>query len=142
MSLHETPMTRWYWRKVGGTLVEEFPAVPPGKGRGQRLIDGIIIRGGRRKIARADQVSLEGKDIIVIQTKAARLGMYLMGQAFFSARLMERFRPRSIVSVALVRESDSVLEPLFQEYPNMKVVVCPASRGLTSRSPRRAKARG
>ena len=133
MSFHETPMTRWYWRQVGGTLVEEFPAITGAGGRGQRLIDGIIIRRGKQRIARADEVSLKGKDIIVVQTKAERLGMYLMGQAFFSARLMERFKPRSIVSVALVRESDTVLGPLFEEYPNMKVVVCPANRGLTRR---------
>ena len=27
MSKHETPMTRWYWQQIGGTLVEEFVAV-------------------------------------------------------------------------------------------------------------------
>ena len=27
MSKHETPLTRKYWRSVGGTLIEEFPAV-------------------------------------------------------------------------------------------------------------------
>jgi len=27
MSKHETPMTRWYWQQVGGTLIEEFRAV-------------------------------------------------------------------------------------------------------------------
>jgi hypothetical protein len=26
MSKHETPMTRWYWQQVGGTLIEEFVA--------------------------------------------------------------------------------------------------------------------
>jgi hypothetical protein len=32
MSKHETPMTRWYWRQVGGTLIEEFVAVEKGPG--------------------------------------------------------------------------------------------------------------
>jgi hypothetical protein len=27
MSKLETPMTRWYWHQVGGTLIEEFCAV-------------------------------------------------------------------------------------------------------------------
>ena len=39
MSKRETPMTRWYWRQVGGTLCEEFLAVPGSKTAGQRLLD-------------------------------------------------------------------------------------------------------
>jgi hypothetical protein len=39
---------------------------------------------------------------VIVQTKANRLGMYLLGQAFFSAQLMRRFHPRSVESVALV----------------------------------------
>jgi hypothetical protein len=134
-------MTRWYWRKVGGTLIEEFPAVTRGPGRAQRLIDGIIVRGGRHRIVSATEVELEGRDIIVVQAKAERLGMYLMGQAFFSAQLMKRFKPRSITSVALVRESDSVLGPLLEAYANMKIVVCPANIGRTSRSTPRSSSR-
>ena len=72
---------------------------------------------------------MEGKDIIVIQTKASRLGMYLMGQAFFSARGFSRInKPRSIVAVALCSRDDAVLRPLFEHYPNMHVVVCPLGR--------------
>ena len=32
MSKHETPMTRWFWQQVGGTLIEEFCAVRKGAG--------------------------------------------------------------------------------------------------------------
>jgi hypothetical protein len=42
--------------------------------------------------------------------------MYLMGQAFFSAQLMQAFKPRSVESVALVAKDDSVLRPLFVKY--------------------------
>jgi hypothetical protein len=35
MSKRETPMALWYWEQIGGTLVEEFPAVPP---KGDRRI--------------------------------------------------------------------------------------------------------
>jgi hypothetical protein len=101
MSKHETPMTRWYWQQVGGTLIEEFVAVKGNVTFGRRVLDGIIIRDGACRIACQSEVSLEGKDIIVIQTKASRLGMYLIGQAFFSAQLIQRYRPRSVVSVAL-----------------------------------------
>jgi len=125
MSKLETWMTRWYWSTVGGTLIEEFPAVMRGPNNEPRLIDGIIIRNGENRIAKWSEVSLEGKDIIVVQTKAYRLGMYLMGQAFFSAHLMQRFKPNSIVSVALCSKDDSVLRPIFESYQNMRVVVCP-----------------
>ncbi len=51
--------------------------------------------------------------------------MYLMGQAFFSAQLIEKFNPRSILSVALCTQDDKVLRPLFEQYPGMKVVIYP-----------------
>jgi hypothetical protein len=113
MSKHETPMTHWYWQQVGGTLIEEFVAVKGSATCGRRVLDGVIIRDGQCTIARQSEVSLEGKDIIVIQTKASRLGMYLMGQAFFSAQLIQRYKPRSVVSVALCGQDDAVLRPLF-----------------------------
>ena len=127
MSKLETPLTRAYWEKVSGTLIEEFYAVQSSPTCGKRIIDGVIIRGGETRIAHASEVSLEGKDIIVVQTKAGRLGMYLMGQAFFSAELMKRFKPKSILSVALCLKDDSVLRPIFESYPNMKVEIisCP-----------------
>jgi hypothetical protein len=127
MSKHETPMTRWYWLQVGGTLIEEFVAVKGTATCGRRVLDGVIIKGGEFRIAHQAEVSLEGKDIIVIQTKASRLGMYLMGQAFFSAQLIQRYHPRSAVSVALCGQDDAVLRPLFEQYPHMKVVVCSLS---------------
>jgi hypothetical protein len=49
-----------------------FPAVRRRKDRGQRLIDGIILPKGEHKIGYRKDVSLEGKDIIVVQTKRGR----------------------------------------------------------------------
>jgi hypothetical protein len=61
-------------------LLEEYCVVRPRPGVGQRLVDGIIIRGGDHKIApRADHESLDGHDLIVVHTKASRLSMYLLG---------------------------------------------------------------
>ena len=125
MSKHETPMTRWYWRQVGGTLVEEFLVVKRTQSNGQRLIDGVIIPEGEERIAKSDEVDLTGKDIIIVQAKAKRLGMYLMGQALFSKQLIAKFNPRSIRSVALCTQSDSVLAPLLESHAGMEVVVCP-----------------
>jgi hypothetical protein len=115
MSKHETPLTRRYWEEVGGTLIEEFPAVLRGSGNAQRLLDGVIIVGESTRVARSSEVSIKGKDIIVLQTKANRLGMNLMGQAIVSKKLMERFEPKSIRSIAICSEGDSVLELYLAE---------------------------
>jgi len=114
MSKLETPLTRRYWTEIGGTLIEEFPAVRRGQGRGQRLIDAVIIPDGPFDRKKSNQVDIFGKDIIVVQTKVNRLGMYLMGQAVFSPKLMERFNPSSIRSVAICTRNDDVLEPLLK----------------------------
>ena len=124
MSKLGTPMTRWYWKQVGGTLIEEFRAVKRTKTCGQRLIDGVILPNGPHEIADRRDVELEGRDIIVVQTKRGRLGMYLMGQALFSRELMERFDPRSIRSVALCEAHDSVLSPLLEKH-GIEIVLYP-----------------
>ena len=118
-------MTRWYWQQVGGTLIEEFCAVSRGQDCSNRVIDGVIIKGEEFRIARKAEIDISGKDIVVVQTKASRLGMSLMGQAFFSAQLLKRFEPRSIESVALVAKDDAVLRLLFEQYEGMRVVICP-----------------
>ncbi len=123
MSKRETPMTLRYWEKVGGTIVEEFSAIPRGQDHGARILDAVIIPDGPKMRAKKSEVEIEGKDIIVVQTKAKRLGMYLMGQVVFSAELMKRYNPRSIKSVALCKKGDSVLEPLLEAYENVEVVI-------------------
>lgn len=125
MSKHETPMTRWYWRQEGGTLIEEFEVVKRTNENSRRVLDGVIIKNAEFRIAKQSEVSLEGKDIIVIQTKASRLGMYLMGQAFFSRQLIMNFKPKSVKSVALCNRDDAVLRPILEQYEGMEVVVYP-----------------
>ena len=101
---------------MGGALIEEFPAVLRTQESAQRLLDGVIVLGENRAIVKHSDMDIRGKDIIVIQTKASRLGMNLMGQAINSAKLMERFEPRSIRSVAICNAGDKVLEALLPEY--------------------------
>ncbi len=126
MSKLETPMIRKYWEHVGGTLIEEFLAVPRSQNVGQRLIDAVIIPAGQKKISKWNEVSIDGQDVICVQAKASRLGMYLMGQALFSAELLRhRFNTKSVLSVALCSRDDAVLRPLFEAYVNMKVVIIP-----------------
>jgi len=125
MSKHETPMTRWYWEQIGGTLIEEFPVVRHGKDCSGRWIDGVILPDGERRIARVSEVSLKGQRVIAVQAKDRRLGMGLLGQALFSARLLRKFEPASIESVALCRVVDRALADLMCEFPEVKVVLCP-----------------
>lgn len=96
-------------------------------------MDGVIIRGGETKIASQDEVTIEGKDIIIVQAKAKRLGMSLLGQAFFSTYLMRSFKPRSIESVALCLKDDAKLRPLLEQFQECKVVVVPTHIALSAR---------
>jgi len=69
-------------------------------------------------------VDITGERIILVQTKAGRLGMYLMGPTLFSAELVRaRFRPAAIESVALCAKDDEVLRPLLEKHDGCKVVV-------------------
>jgi hypothetical protein len=125
MSKLETPMTRWYWQQVGGTLIEEFCAVRRSKSCEVRRIDRVIIKGAEFRIAQQSEVSVESKDIIVVQAKFNRLGMYLMGQAFFSAQLMQRFTHTQSSQLRWLPKTMMCCGPLFEQYPGMHVVVYP-----------------
>ena len=131
MSKRETPLTRQFWEIVGGTLIEEFPAVRAFETCGKRCIDAVILPALEKRIAKPRDVRIEGQDIIVVQAKARRLGMALMGRTLFSAELMKAFKPRSIHSVALCTRDDAVLRPLLEKYPGMQVVVMPGPRAAS-----------
>ncbi len=69
---------------------------------------------------------MDDQDVILVQTKKGRLGMYTMGQALFSKELMERnYSPRTVQSVALVEEYDDVLGPMLEAHDGLAVVVAP-----------------
>ena len=65
---------------LGGTLVEEFPAVRRTTSCGKRFLDAAILLNKKTYTAHWRDVSLKGEDMIVVQAKAMRLGMYLMGR--------------------------------------------------------------
>lgn len=124
MSVTEHELVEEYWHRVGGQLIEEFIAVRRGNENGHRRIDAVIIKDKEKeRLDSHSTVPLEGEDVIVVQCKTKRLGMYLMGQAYFSMHLIERHNPASIQSVAVCTETDSVLGPIFESYPNCEVVV-------------------
>ena len=124
MSKHETWRTRKYWEQSGGLLIEEFLAIKSNKAKStaKRLIDGVIVLGEPKNIQSGGNFDFTGKDIIVIQTKASRLGMYLMGQAFFSKELMKRYNPKSIKTVAICGKNDSEMHNLCTQF-SVEVVV-------------------
>ncbi len=127
MSLHETWRTRQYWKQIGdGLLIEEFLAIPSSRVKevGKRLIDGVIVLGEKPRIQTGGNFNLKGRDIIVVQTKKTRLGMYLMGQAYFSREIMKRFEPNSIRTVAICGKKDLEMEKICEEH-DIEVVVIP-----------------
>jgi hypothetical protein len=136
MSKHETPMTEWYWRTHNegkGLLIREFPAVEGGKGRaqGKRHIDGVIICGkknGNRKGRKGDQAKVEGKKVIVIQSKAKRLGMYLIGQTIVSRELMKALGAKVVLSVAVHRKDDPVMRKVLESFRKCQAVFYPGNK--------------
>ena len=128
MSKHETPLTRRYWKEIGGTLIEEFEAVSLRRNpyQARRNIDGVVVLDGPHEIRKAHEVEIENYDIVVIQTKSSEkgytLGMCLLGQALFSRHLMEGFGPKSIRVVAICTKGDVVMEALAEKY-EIEVVV-------------------
>lgn len=122
MSKHETWRTREYWERVGGLLIEEFLVVKGSNEQGKRRLDGVIVLGKEKAVQTGGTYDLEGEDVILIQTKRGRLGMYLLGQAYFSKFLVEIFKPKSIKSVAICGKGDVIMEQLAKEH-DVEVVV-------------------
>ncbi len=132
MSLHETPLTVGYWQALGeGTLYEEFPVVKAQRGvRQRRVVDGLVVLGtpacrvpegpaGRSAHAAAD---LDGRNVVVIQTKATRLNPHVFGQALLSMDLIrQRWSPRSLRSALICVRDDAELVPIVGRYPELEV---------------------
>lgn len=122
MSQKETWRTRKFWSSVGGLLIEEFLAVRGNKTTGRRPIDGVIVLNAEKAIHHDISYNIEGKDVIIIQTKNDRIGMYLLGQAYFSQFLIQKFKPKSIRNVAICGNYDDVIGELAKDH-DIEVVV-------------------
>jgi len=122
MSKHETWRTQKYWEQTGGLLIKEFVAVTGTKTQGRRPIDGVIVLNEDKGIHKGGTYNIEGKDVIIIQTKSGRIGMYLLGQAYFSKFLIERHKPRSVKCVAICGKTDAIMEELAHKH-NIEIVV-------------------
>lgn len=137
MSKRETPMTEAFWQGYArGAYIPEYCLVRPTSHCGVRLVDALILPDEPHHRARfQDYTSLAGRNVIVVQTKAARMGMYLMGQAVFSARLAMELGAKRVRSILLCARSDSVLLPLLREFPEVEVWICDKnSPGICTRA--------
>ncbi len=122
MSKHETWRTRQYWQTVGGLLIEEFVSVNASELNAKRPIDGLIVLNEPTAIHTNSFFDIKDKDVVIIQCKSTRLGMYLLGQIYFSQFLIQKHQPRSIRLVAICGKSDSIMEELAIAH-NIEVVV-------------------
>ena len=124
MSKHETWRTRQYWDQIGGLLIEEYMAVIGNKSQAKRPIDGLIVLGHEKAIHSGNTYDITGKDVVIIQAKAGRLGMYLLGQAYFSKYLIERHKPKSVRTVAICGRGDDLMCELARNH-GIEVVIIP-----------------
>ena len=99
-------------------------AVIGNKSQAKRPIDGLIILGHEKAIYSGNAYDITGKDVVIIQTKAGRLGMYLLGQAYFSKYLIERHNPKSVRTVAICGRGDDLMCELARNHV-IEVVIMP-----------------
>lgn len=99
-----------------------------------RLADAVILPDEpHQKASFRDYPDLQGRNVVVVQTKAARLGMYLMGQGVFSAELIKTHQVRSVRSVMIATKSDAALLPLLEGFPGTEVWIADRSLSLAPR---------
>jgi hypothetical protein len=122
-------MTEWYWREVlkKGTLIKEYVAVERADddSNSPRFMDGLVILDGPFEISDDIRYDVSGKDVVVIQSKNKRLGMYLMGQVVFSRELILAKGAKSVLSVAVCRIDDKVMRPLLLAHKGIEIHICP-----------------
>ena len=109
-------MIEWYWERVGGLLIEEYPIVLPGPSHGGRRLDGLVIRDVPRERVYGERLDISGRDVVLVQAKARRLGMPLIGPTLFSLELVKVLGPASAIAVALCKADDAVLRPLLEAH--------------------------
>ena len=113
---------RFLAKQALGLFFAEYPLVIRDVDRATRLVDGLILPDEPHGLDNwRDYASLAGRQVIVIQTKISRMGMYLMGQALFSARLAISAGAASVRSILLCHRSDGALLPLLKPFPEVEV---------------------
>ena len=123
MSKLETPMTEAFWlSQAPGAFIPEYPLVLKASDRQRRCVDGLILpQEENRRASWREFPSLTGRAVVVVQTKVGAMGMYLMGQAVFSARLALAAGASSARSILLCERPDAALLPLLADFPEVEV---------------------
>ena len=116
-------MTEAFWQQhAQGAFIPEYCLVRRAGDCDGRYVDALILPDEpHRRATFKDYPTLKDRNVIVVKTKASRMGMYLMGQALFSARLARRCGAKSVRSILLCTTPDSVLLPLLQDFPEVEV---------------------
>ena len=134
MSKYEDPVILKYWNEIGGTLCKDFNLKAIQEGRTRRTLDAVILPDRPKVQVHWNDISLRKQNVIVVQAKAKRLSMYLMGQTLFSDLLIKRYYdPNSVRAVALCKEDDPILHPLLisigeQVGVDIEVKECPDAK--------------
>ncbi len=121
--MREHKLTQRYWWQGGGTIVMEFHVVQKSAKSGKRVLDAIILPNEPTEMRTTRDVSLEGKDVIVVQTKPYPMDLVNFGQVLGGAALLKkRFNPASVKPVAVCVGHDEAMERLSEEF-GIEVVV-------------------
>lgn len=109
----------YYWEEeLGGTMIEGSALL-----RMLEKTSRVVIPGGSTRTIDPFTADIEGKDIVIIQEdKYHTANLDLLGQAIFSKKVMERYNPGSIRSIALTKNGDACIERAAKLY-NIEVVV-------------------
>jgi hypothetical protein len=136
VSKRETPMTEAFWQQhARGAFIPEYCIVRRAGDCGGRYVDALILPDEpHRSASFTDYPALKDRNVIVVQTKAERMGMYLMGQALFSARLALARGAKSARSILLCTAPDSALLPLLKDFPEVEVWVYDERSGKCRRA--------
>lgn len=116
-------MTEGFWQAASpGAFIPEYPIVRRTKDQASRWIDALILPEEPHGRARAtDYPDIHGRNVVLVQTKVGRMGMYLMGQALFSARLALAVGAKPVRSILLCHKADAALVPLLEAFPEVEV---------------------
>lgn len=116
-----------------GTLYEELAIVPRLSGEQEvRRVDGLVVLddpSGRRCSPRG-MLDLNGREIVVIQTKAMPLNAYVFGRALLSPRLISQsWSPKNIRTVLLCLADQPELSGVIsRSFPEVEIRVRPGER--------------
>lgn len=106
-----------------GAFIPEYPLIlRPGPETSQRWADAVILPDEPHVCADVrDYRGLAGRNVVVVQTKTGRMGMYLMGQALFSAGLARAQGAAAVRSILLCNRLDQALMELLMPFPEVEV---------------------